>query len=477
MRAVEEEGGGLARPEARTFGEVKKGYTSFLSGDVIMAKITPCMENGKTTVVPDVAGEVCFGSTEFHVLRPELGVQARWLAQFLLQHDVRHVAQRKMTGGVGQMRVPAAFLDEARIPLSPALEQIRIADMIDELLSDLDAGVGSLKHASGKLKVYRDSVLKTAIEGQLTAAWRTKHPDIGSASELLDSILSERRRQWEEDQLKKFKAMGKEPARNWKDKYEKPVAPDLTDLPPIPTGWSVASMDMLTTRITSGSRDWQQHYGTGTGTFIMAQNVRPGFFDRSFRQVVNPPRSDSSCERSLVEIDDILVTIVGANTGDVCRIPKALAEHYVCQSVALTRPADRQISKYLDYYFNSPSGAQLHFRRYTYGAGRPHLSFDQLKMTPVLLPPLVEQEAIVELVEDQISVVDHIKSDLNAKLNTAQSLRQAVLHHAFSGKLLPQDPDDEPAAELLRRIAVERATRTQDVSKVKQPMKRKAKAK
>ena len=108
MRAVDEEGGGLVRPEVRAYGEVKKGYTSFLSGDVIMAKITPCMENGKTTVVPDVAGEVCFGSTEFHVLRPEIGVQARWLAQFLLQHDVRHVAQRKMTGGVGQMRVPAA---------------------------------------------------------------------------------------------------------------------------------------------------------------------------------------------------------------------------------------------------------------------------------------------------------------------------------------------------------------------------------
>ena len=89
MRAVEAEGGGVRSPEVRRFGEVKKGYTSFLTGDVIMAKITPCMENGKTTVVPDVPGQVCFGSTEFHSIRPEQGVQAKWIAQFLLRHATR----------------------------------------------------------------------------------------------------------------------------------------------------------------------------------------------------------------------------------------------------------------------------------------------------------------------------------------------------------------------------------------------------
>ena len=99
MRAVEPGGGGLLRPEVRSYGEVKKGYTAFLSGDVIMAKITPCMENGKTTVVPELPGSVCFGSTEFHVLRRENGVEARWITNFLLQHDVRRSAQRAMGGG------------------------------------------------------------------------------------------------------------------------------------------------------------------------------------------------------------------------------------------------------------------------------------------------------------------------------------------------------------------------------------------
>ena len=151
------------------------------------------------------------------------------------------------------------------------------------------------------------------------------------------------------------------------------------------------------------------------------------------------------------------MTIVGANTGDACRVSQDLAEHFVCQSVALMRPADRRTAKYLGYYTSSESGSQLHYRRYIYGAGRPHLGFDQLKMTPVLLPPLAEQEVIVEVVEDQLSVIDHLEDDLDARVYSAQALRHSILRHAFAGQLVPQDPEDEPATELLKRIAAQRA--------------------
>jgi type I restriction enzyme S subunit len=119
MRAVEPEGGGLLRPEISKFGNVKKGYTAFLPGDVIMAKITPCMENGKTCVVPNLPGAACFGSTEFHVFRAERGIDPRWISNFLLQHSTRHSAQRHMMGGVGQMRVPIAFLESLKLALPP----------------------------------------------------------------------------------------------------------------------------------------------------------------------------------------------------------------------------------------------------------------------------------------------------------------------------------------------------------------------
>jgi type I restriction enzyme S subunit len=457
MRAVEAEGGGLLRPETRQYGQVKKGFTAFLSGDVIMAKITPCMENGKTTVVPELPGQICFGSTEFHVLRPEKDVQARWVANYLLQHSMRQEAQRKMAGGVGQMRVPVSFLDSLPLPLAPAAEQRRIAETLDELLSDLDAGIAALERAQTKLSHYRAAVLKAAVEGTLTAEWRRQNPTTEPASELLKHILVERRRKWEEEQLRKYQEAGKQPPANWKERYEQPVDFDKVDLRMIPSSWITTSMDSLTSRITSGSRDWKQYYGYGSGTFVMAQNVRPGKLDLRVRQIVNPPAEDSSCGRSLIKQDDLLITIVGANTGDVCRVPESLDEHYVCQSVTLMRPVEPSTAKYLEYYCNSPSGALLHYRRYIYGAGRPHLSFDQLKMTPILLPPIAEQHVIVEAVEGQLSVIDHLETDLEAKLKSASALRQAILKHAFSGKLVPQDPNDEPASELLKRIAAMRA--------------------
>jgi type I restriction enzyme, S subunit len=249
--------------------------------------------------------------------------------------------------------------------------------------------------------------------------------------------------------------------------YREPVALDATELPELPPGWVLASMDAITLRITSGSRDWQQYYGNGTGTFVMAQNVRPGRFDPSHHQPVSPPPEDPSCERSRAEHNDLLVTIVGANTGDVCRVPKPLSEHYVCQSVALMRPIEKRTAQYLEFYYNSQNGGQKYYRRYIYGAGRPHLSFDQLKMTPVAIPPLAEQEAIVDAIEDQLSIVEHLAADLEAKLKNAQALRQSVLRNAFSGRLVRQNPKDEPASELLKRIAAEREQRARDAAAAK----------
>ena len=253
MRAVAIEGGGLTAPETRRYGEVKRGYTSFLSGDVIMAKITPCTENGKTAVVPDVPGEVCFGSTEFHTVRPAQGVRAEWIQHFLLQHETRRSAQRAMAGGVGQMRVPAEFLKTVSIPIPPPAEQARIVGTLEELFSDLDDGVASLEQAQGKLRLYRASVLKAAVEGALTADWREQHPHAEPATELLGRVLVERRRRWEEGQLRKFEERGRVPPKNWKAKYKEPVSPDTTGLPPLPDGWCRATVDQCSSLIQYGS--------------------------------------------------------------------------------------------------------------------------------------------------------------------------------------------------------------------------------
>src|SRR5690606_13429793 len=125
----------------------------------------------------------------------------------------------------------------------------------------------------------------------------------------------------------------KTPPKNWKSRYKEPEGPkplaDGEPLPSLPDGWCWASNDQLVGTITSGSRDRSPFYNRGTGTFIMAGNVRMGRLDLSKRQMVDPPAGHRDRLRSQVEANDLLVTIVGANTGDVCRVSKPLPEHYV----------------------------------------------------------------------------------------------------------------------------------------------------
>lgn len=459
MSAVEEEFGGINVSQKRPLGEVQKGYTSFLSDDILFAKITPCMENGKVAVVPALSNHVAFGSTEFHVLRAQDGIRAAWLAYYLYQSEFRRFARQNMTGSAGQLRVSASWLSDTTIPVAPSEEQTRIVEKLEELLSDLDAGVAELRTAQKKLAQYRQSLLKAAVEGSLTADWRKHNKPIETGAQLLQRILTERRARWEAKQLAKFKEQGKTPPKDWQKKYPEPVQPDTTNLPKLPDGWVWASLGQLLEGLTSGSRDWAPYYDRGSCTFVMAQNVRPWRPDFAFRQYVDPPPDDRDRARSEIKKDDLLVTIVGANTGQACRIHEALSSHFVCQSVALIRLVQPGLSEFVNAVLNSEGHGQRQFREMNYGAGRPHLSFDQIESVCIPLPPDAEQKEIIKRLE----LVWHATKDVEsqARLLFKQSIaqRKNLLKAAFSGQLVPQDPNDEPASVLLARIRAERVHR------------------
>lgn len=309
MAAVEAGGGRMEVSQTKHFGAVKKGYTPFKEGDVLFAKITPCMENGKMAVVPKLANGLGFGSTEFHVLRPHDGIHSRYVYYFVSSAGFRRDAAHQMTGAVGQKRVPQSFLEEASIPVPLFEEQKQIVAEIEKQFSRLDEAVANLKRVKANLKRYKAAVLKAAVEGKLTEAWRKQHPNVEPASQLLERILAERRTRW-----------------NARGKYKEPAKPDRSNFPMLTEKWTWASVDQLTSHITSGSRDWTRYYGRGSGTFILAQNVRLMKLDLSERQAVDPPDNDAETARTRVSIGDILVTIVGAKTGEVCRIPKELVD-------------------------------------------------------------------------------------------------------------------------------------------------------
>jgi len=168
MKLVEEETNKIHLSEFKKISEVRKGFTPMTDGDVIFAKITPCMENGKIAVVHSLKNKIGFGSTEFHIFRCSNAITNYYLFYFLIQSRTRHNAQQNMTGAVGQRRVPKKYLEELKIPLPPLPEQHRIVAKIEELFSSLDKGIENLKTAQQQLKVYRQAVLKWAFEGKLT---------------------------------------------------------------------------------------------------------------------------------------------------------------------------------------------------------------------------------------------------------------------------------------------------------------------
>ncbi len=167
MAAVEAATGGIDVTTTRKYAEVKKGYTHFREGDVLFAKVTPCMENGKMAIARQLRNGVGFGSTEFHVLRPRAGVDARYIYYFVSSQTFRKEASGHMTGAVGLRRVPRAFLEDSVIPLPHIDEQRRIVAELEKQFSRLDEAVANLKRVKANLKRYKASVLKDAVEGRL----------------------------------------------------------------------------------------------------------------------------------------------------------------------------------------------------------------------------------------------------------------------------------------------------------------------
>jgi type I restriction enzyme S subunit len=388
-------------------GTMKSSAVHFQPDDVLYGRLRPYLNK---VYRPDFEG-LC--SAEFIVFPKTEGISSRYLQYFLNSFSFASYATHLNAGD--RPRVDFEQLSPYPFPVAPYEQQQRIVAEIEKQFSRLDDAVANLKRVKANLKRYKATVLKAAVEGKLTEDWRNQHPDVEPASKLLERILAERRVKW-----------------NGRGKYKEPAKPDTSDLPPLPEKWTRASVDQLTSHITSGSRDWTRYYGRGNGTFILAQNVRTMRLDLSDHQAVDPPKSDAETVRTRVSIGDLLVTIVGAKTGEVCRIPMELVDHFVCQSVALLRPLMPASAKFMELYLASPENGQAQWKHYIYGQGRPHLSFEQLKMTAIAVPPLAEQQQIVLEVERRLSVIDELEATVEVNLARADRLRQSILARAFS---------------------------------------------
>jgi len=382
---------------------------------------------------------------------------SRSFASFVLKYvEPQIVASGK---GIAVQNVSSQQIESCKFPLPPLNEQVRIVEKLEELLSDLDAGVVELKAAQRKLARYRQSLLKAAVEGALTADWRRARAQTGepeeSGADLLQRILTERRTRWESKQLAKFAEQGKTPPKDWKAKYLEPAVTNSTSRCELPSGWVWASIDQLTEFVTSGSRGWADYYADRGSTFIRSQNISRDTLDLSDIAFVNPPKNSEGA-RTRVQCDDILLTITGANVGKSALVDIHLDEAYVSQHVALIRPIESLLSSYIHLFLTCKAGGRGQLDKDAYGAGKPGLNLQQVLAVIVPLPSSEELPQVLGRVASALDASAAQLAEIDFALKQSAAQRKNILKAAFAGQLVPQDPNDEPASVLLDRIRAER---------------------
>lgn len=416
MPAVDADAGAIAAPETRAFAEVRRGFTSFRDGDVIMAKITPCMENGKAAVAHGLENGLGFGSTEFHVLRPSDAVLAEYVYHFIRQESFREAAAAEMTGSVGQKRVPAEFLRQAEIPLPPLAEQKRIVAKVEQLLGRVREVRDRLARVPLILKRFRQSVLAAACSGRLTADWRgSVMAGVGTAEEETD---------------------------------------DRGDVPP---SWSESDVASVCTDVVDCPHSTPKWVERGE-MCLRTTNFRPGHLDLGEVRFVSPETFRNRRLRLEPRGGDVVYSREGGILGIACMIP---AESRVClgQRMMLMRPGDTVLPAFLMHVLNEPATLGV-VRDMTGGSSSPHLNVGDIKRFRVPLPPVPEQQEIVRRVEGLFNLADAIEQRVALATRRADQITQAILAKAFRGELVPTEADlgrqegrdYEPASDLLARV-------------------------
>jgi type I restriction enzyme S subunit len=333
------------------------------------------------------------------------------------------------------------------VPIAPSNEQRRIVVKLEELFSDLDAGVAALERVRSNLRRYRAAVLKAAVEGKLTEDWRAQHPDTEPTSVLLERILTERRRQWEKDQLAKFALEGRQPPMGWKDKYPAPVEVEPNTTYPLVSGWGWASLSQLGELDRGRSRHRPRnapHLYGGDYPFVQTGDIRHA---RTFVREFNQTYNESGLAQSRLWRAGTLCITIAANIAetailgfDAC-FPDSVVGFLADQSNVSVR--------YVELYFRT---MQSRLESLAPATAQKNINLEVLTSLQVVLPPRAEQEVIVAEVDRRLSIADEIEAQVDADLTRAARLRQGILKLAFEGRLVPQDPNDEPAEAHLERI-------------------------
>jgi type I restriction enzyme S subunit len=347
--------------------------------------------------------------------------------------------------GTGTPHVDPNLLWNYILPLPPLPEQHRIVEKIEELFSELDNGVASLKKALEQLKTYRQAVLKWAFEGKLTEKWRNTHQDsLEDGDTLLEQIKAERKRHYQQQladwkqALKEWENNGKETKKPTKPQQPKDLPPltkeELSNLPSLPDGWmwvKIGNIYLVGTGVTPLKKK-QEYYTNGSISWVTSGALNDNFVRQASDYITELALSETNLK--LYPKHTLLVALYGeGKTRGKCS--ELLIEATTNQAIAaivqnglaeLTRP-------FLKWFLQKNYEA---IRLKSSGGVQPNLNLSIIENTIFPFPSLQEQTQIVQEIESRLSVCDQLEATLTENLNKAEALRQSILKRAFEGKLV-----------------------------------------
>lgn len=432
---------------------------------VLLCKINPKIN--RVWIVGDYSHNRKIASTEWIVFNSVTGLDPEYLCYFMRDSKFRDYLTSNVSGVGGSLtRIRPSLLDDYTLPLAPLAEQQRIVKEIDRQVAELEIGITNLKDMMTKLKKLRKETLKAACEGKLVPnesklAFEGER-EYESGAQLLERILKERHRKWELDQRTKMQIRGQEPKDNkWKSKYQEPAMPDTTNLPELPQGW-IWTLTQQLGEIQLGRQRAPQniskHYPT---KYIRAANITENGLDLS--DVLEMEFEPHERERYYLQDGDIVLSEASGSPTQVGKpavwrnqIPECCFQNTVIRLRPTFVLSDYLLIVFKNYYTNGI------FSKIAGGLGINHLSLDKFSKIAVALPPLIEQQQIIDEINKQSSLFDVSERAIQENLKYAEELRQIMLNQAFEGRLVPQDPNDENAILLLERIKTERQQREKE---------------
>ncbi|CCQ74232.1 restriction endonuclease subunit S [Magnetospira sp. QH-2] len=394
---------------------------------------------------------------------PNVAVGSEYLGWCLraLARDILNGCTKDGTT-VHSIEVPS--LKDFSIPVAPTNEQRRIVAKIEELFSELDKGIESLQTAKAQLQVYRQAILKHAFEGKLTAEWREANKDrLEPADHLLERIKSEREARYQQQLIdwkatvNQWEAVGKPGKKPTKPKKPESLHVDSQiELSDLPLGWGWARYGGLCEVVKNGIS--QKPEGNSGCKIFRISAVRPMEFDLNDVRYID--NSSGVFNEFRLETGDLVFTRYNGSRAyvGVCAQYISQEEHLYPDKLIRTKLGTPSVlSGFVEKAVSSGESRKYIETKIRTTAGQSGVSGGDVKNIPVPLCSEEEQAEILKVLEAELSKISSCLVGLLEDLRRCDALRQSILKKAFSGQLVPQDPNDEPASVLLERIKAEKS--------------------